>query len=233
VVEREGGKEGTGDHAAAAPPTSPLSFPSSPIPHPIFTADNAEVCLFVKDAPGGGAKDAKKRAAEAKLAAKAGVTKVLAVSKLKTKFEPHEAKRRLAGAYDLFLADARVLPMLAKALGKGFFRAKKQPVPVDLTSKDWAAPIERAVSSTYMFRGGGSCVNIKVGRTAQGADAVAANARAALAAALPHVAGGWAGVASVMLKLASSAALPVYQAGAGGKGEEGVGGAAAPAAVEA
>lgn len=225
-------KEGWEDGGRSRPPPlAPTALPPcSPIPHPIFTADNAEVCLFVKDAPGGGAAASKKRVADAKLAAKAGVTKVLAVSKLKTKFEPHEAKRRLAGAYDLFLADARVLPMLARALGKAFFRAKKQPVPVDLTSKDWAAPIQRAVASTYMFKGGGSCVNIKVGRTGQGADAVAANARAALEGALPHVAGGWSGVASVMLKLASSAALPVYQAGAV---KQGVEGGAAPAAVEA
>jgi len=39
------------------------------------------------------------------------------VSKLRTKYESHEAKRILAGAYDLFVADERVIPSLPKLLG--------------------------------------------------------------------------------------------------------------------
>lgn len=199
------------------PFTLPTPLPS-PIPHPIFTFDGAEVCLFVKDAPGGGAKAAKAKAADQKLAAAAGVSRVLALSKLRQKFEPHEAKRKLAAAYDLFLADARILRSLPKALGKAFFKSKKQPIPVDLSRKDWAGPVKDAVAATYLFRGGGSCVNIKVGRTSQTASQIADNVEAALAAALPHVAKAWAGVASLLLKLAASAALPVYQAGGGKEG---------------
>lgn len=183
------------------------------------------MCLFVKDAPGGGAKAAKAKAADQKLAAAAGVSRVLALSKLRQKFEPHEAKRKLAAAYDLFLADARILRSLPKALGKAFFKSKKQPIPVDLSRKDWAGPVKDAVTATYLFRGGGSCVNIKVGRTSQTAAQIADNVEAALAAALPHVAKAWAGVASLLLKLAASAALPVYQAGGGKEGVESDGGA--------
>ena len=218
--------------ALTPPPPFLPPFPS-PIPHPIYTFDGAEVCLFVKDAPGGGAKAAKAKAADQKLAAAAGVSRVLALSKLKTKFEPHEAKRKLAGAYDLFLADARVLRSLPRLLGKAFFKAKKQPIPVDLSRKDWAKPVADAVVATYLFRGGGSCLSIKVARTSMSASHVADNVLAALAAALPHVAKQWAGVASVMLKLAASAALPVYQTvDKKEEGGEGVG-AAAAVAVEA
>ena len=39
------------------------------------------------------------------------------MSKLRTKYESHEAKRILAGAYDLFVADERVIPSLPKLLG--------------------------------------------------------------------------------------------------------------------
>lgn len=47
----------------------------------------------------------------------AGISKVIGISKLKTKYESHEAKRQLAGSYDLFAADERVLPSLPKLLG--------------------------------------------------------------------------------------------------------------------
>ena len=42
---------------------------------------------------------------------------MVGLSKLRTKYESHEAKRILAGAYDLFVADERVIPSLPKLLG--------------------------------------------------------------------------------------------------------------------
>lgn len=137
------------------------------------------------------------------------------MSKLKSKYEPHEAKRALANAFDLFLADARVLPSLARLLGKAFFKAKKQPVPVDLRGRDWKTPVSDAVRATYFFRGGGSCVNVRVARSSFSPEQVAENVDAALRALVPKLSPGnsgrWAGVRSVLLKSASSAALPVYQ----------------------
>jgi len=206
----------------------PLFFPlllsfHRAIPHPIYRFDGAEVCLIVKDAPGGdggkqpkgGNKGAKAKARAQKLAEAAGVSKVIAVSKLKSKYEPHEAKRALANAFDLFLADARVVPSLARLLGKAFFRAKKQPVPVDLRGRDWETPVSEAVRATYFYRGGGSCVNIRVARSSFSAEQVAENVESALRALVPKLAPGnggrWGGVRSVLLKSASSAALPVYQ----------------------
>ena len=44
--------------------------------------------------------------------------KVIGISKLKAKYESHEAKRNLCSEYDLFLADNRVLPVLPKLLGE-------------------------------------------------------------------------------------------------------------------
>lgn len=178
----------------------------------------------------------------AKGGAGVGVSKIIGLAKLKQKYEPHEAKRALCRAFDLFLADSRVLPALPRALGKAFFTAKKQPIPVNLRGgpgRDWAAEVRRALDATYLHRGGGTCVNIRVGRTSQAAGEVGANAVAALAGALPHLVRGWSGVRSVLLKLAGSAALPVYQsaeaAAAEGEGEEGtaVDAAAAVPAVKA
>lgn len=47
----------------------------------------------------------------------AKVAKVIGLSKLKSKFESHEAKRNLCAQYDLFLADDRVIPLLPKLIG--------------------------------------------------------------------------------------------------------------------
>lgn len=46
-----------------------------------------------------------------------GVSKVIGLSKLRTKYEAPEAKRNLCSAYDVFLADDRILPSLPKAIG--------------------------------------------------------------------------------------------------------------------
>ena len=120
-----------------------------PLPHPLLSLDVAEVCLIVKDHQGEGHKDAKRKVAEME---KCGVAKVLGISKLRNNYKPHEAKRKLCDSYDLFLADARVLPLLPKLLGKTFFKKKRQPVPVDLTKKDWPSQVRKAAAATYARR---------------------------------------------------------------------------------
>jgi ribosome biogenesis protein UTP30 len=63
---------------------------------------------------GEGHKAAKKRVKDEQIAR---VAKVIGISKLRTKYEAHEAKRQLCSQYDLFLADARIIPSLPKLLG--------------------------------------------------------------------------------------------------------------------
>lgn len=64
---------------------------------------------------GEGQKAAKQRVKQQKLA---GISKVVGVSKLRTKYEAPEAKRQLCSSYDIFLADDRIIPTLPKLLGK-------------------------------------------------------------------------------------------------------------------
>ena len=120
------------------------------IPNPLLNPDKTEICLIVKDHQGEGHKEAKKKVADMEAC---GVAKVLGISKLRNNYKPHEAKRQLCDSYDLFCADARVLPILPKLLGKSFFKKKKQPVPVDLTKKDWAAQI-RGTRAIHQRHGG-------------------------------------------------------------------------------
>jgi hypothetical protein len=51
--------------------------------------------------------------------------------------------------------------MAAPPAGKKFFQKKKQPIPVDLTSKDWAGQVRKATEATYMFHTGGTSLSIR------------------------------------------------------------------------
>jgi hypothetical protein len=110
-----------------------------PLPHPLLSPEGADLCLFVKDHKGEGHKEAK--AMVNRFERKGGVAKVVGLSKLRSKYESHEAKRELCKLYDLFLADERILPSLPKLIGKSFFKKKKQPIPVDITVKDFPAQV--------------------------------------------------------------------------------------------
>ena len=180
-----------------------------PIPNPIHQFEGADVCLFVKDDKSGdGHKKAKKRLAL--LEGKCGITKIVGTSKLRTKYESYEAKRNLCNQYDLFLADDRILPSLPKLIGKQFFKRKKQPIPIKLSTKDWESQIQKVANSTFLFVSGGSCVSIKVARVSQNEKMIVENIETVLTLALQHIPKKWANVQALFLKTSDSVALPVY-----------------------
>lgn len=180
-----------------------------PIPHPLVTREGAEICLFVKDHDGSGQKEVKQRLE--KLEKNGGVSKVIGVKKLKTKYESFEAKRELSKAYGLFLADDRILNILPKLIGKSFFKKKKQPVPIDLSRKDWAAEIRKACECTFLFLSGGSCLSIKVAKSSFTAEEVVENVNVVMEAVVQYIPKQWKNIQGVFLKTADSVALPVYQ----------------------
>jgi ribosome biogenesis protein UTP30 len=141
------------------------------IPHPLFqladkdddsNGDSAmeepEICLIVKE--------------ESKLWCQemidrfpdhmGCVKKVLGLQSLRKKHASYEQRRELLSKYNFFMADDRILPMLSKALGKEFFKAKKLPIPISLTRKE-ALPfaIQKALSATYMSVSSGTCITIR------------------------------------------------------------------------
>jgi len=179
------------------------------IPHPLYTAEGAEVCLFVKDHKGEGHKQAKARLEQ--LLKSGHIAKIVGLSKLRTKYESHEAKRKLCNSYDIFLADDRVIPVLPKLLGKSFFKKKKQPVPVHLKAKDFPAAVKKAVEATYMTAPAGTCITVRVARSSFTQQQIADNIAAALPAIVAHIPKKWNNVAAVYLKTGGSASLPIYQ----------------------
>ncbi|CAM6087332.1 unnamed protein product [Calypogeia fissa] len=180
-----------------------------PLPHPLFPLDGTqEVCLFVNDLDRGiKAKDAKAKAIEEGIP----IAKVIGLSKLKTDYYPHEAKRKLCGSYDLFLADDRILQMLPKLLGKSFFKKKKHPIPVTLTRQQWKGQITAACNSTFLYVGGGSCSVIKVARVSQSKEEIRENILAVIKGAAELIPKKWKGVQAIYLKTLESVALPLYQ----------------------
>lgn len=181
-----------------------------PLPHPLYSEEGLELCLFVKDDKSGKGHKAAKKKLETQ-ADKAGVSKVVGTSKLRTKYESFESKRNLCRQYDLFIADDRILPSLPKLLGKSFFKKKKQPIPIDLTVKDWKTQIDKARQCTTLFLSGGSCLSIKVARNSHQVNEVLSNVLSVLEAIAEKVPKKWDNVQAVFLKSADSVALPVYQ----------------------
>jgi ribosome biogenesis protein UTP30 len=179
------------------------------VPHPLWTAEGAEVCLFVKDHKGEGHKAAKQRLA--KLLKNGGVAKVVGLSKLRAKYESHEAKRQLCSSYDLFLADERIIPSLPKLIGKSFFKRKKQPIPVDMRAADFPKQVQAALAATYMTPPQGTCVSVRVARSSMEQQQIVENAMAALRGVVRNVPKKWSNVQAVYIKSSESVSLPVYQ----------------------
>jgi ribosome biogenesis protein UTP30 len=141
-----------------------------------------------------------------------GISKVIGLSKLKTKYESHESKRQLCQSYDIFLADDRILPSLPKLLGKSFFKKKKQPVPVAVREGgDWGKEVRKALSGTFYFHTGGTSLNVKVARSGQGQGDIVENIMAAAEAVCDLVPKKWANVQGLFLKTAESVSLPIFQ----------------------
>jgi len=171
------------------------------MPHPYQSLDSAEVCLITKDP---------QREYKDKLAELGVRAKVIGISKLKKKHKEYEAKRRLMGAYEVFLADARVLPMLPPLLGKGFFVKRKLPVGVDLTKKDLKGELEKAVSGSLYRHAAGTCNSFQIGTTVQSASQLVDNAVAIVEQAVKRIPGQWTNVMSLSLRTTNSVALPFY-----------------------
>jgi ribosome biogenesis protein UTP30 len=100
---------------------------------------------------------------------------------------------------------------LPKLLGKSFFKKKKQPVPVKLTGKDWAAQVRKACEATYLYVTGSS-LSIRVARSSQEEKECVENVMAALETAVEKLPGKWKGIKALYMKTVDSVALPLWSA---------------------
>lgn len=136
------------------------------IPNPILQVaggddeglEEPDVCLIVKE----DSKDRVKQMIEEFQEHMGCVKKVLGLDSLRKKHSRFQQRRELLQKYDVFMADDRILPMLTSALGKDFVKAKKLPIPINITRKE-ALPfaIQNCLSATYMTVSRGTSIMVK------------------------------------------------------------------------
>ncbi|KAL7910478.1 ribosomal protein L1 [Trichoderma velutinum] len=164
------------------------------------------------------------------------VTRVIDVTKLKTKYSQYEAQRKLFSEHDVFLGDDRIINRLPKILGKTFYKSTlKRPIPVVLKPKarkvdgkktkpqkkegevnaasaaDIAKEIEKALSSALVSLSPTTNTAVRVGFSDWTAEQLAANVETVAAAIVDKwVPQQWRNVKSIYIKGPETAALPIW-----------------------
>ncbi|KAJ0015748.1 hypothetical protein NQD34_014038 [Periophthalmus magnuspinnatus] len=182
-----------------------------PLPHG-QRSDTDEVCLFTRDEPNM-TPDQTQRFYK-KLLEQRGVTcisEVIPFKTLKKEYKPYEAKRRLLGNFDLFLSDDRIRRLLPSHIGKHFYERKKEPLCVDLQSKNLARDIQRLVQGTTLkVTNKGSCCMARVAHSGMTADEVTENIEATVLTVMEKMRTKGPMIKIIHLKSQNSVALPIY-----------------------
>jgi len=165
--------------------------------------DDTEICLFSK-LPG---KQMKEKLKEIGVT---NVAKVISLAKLRKEYKSFEQKRTLCSQYEVFLCDDNIYHRLVKFLGKSFLSRKKEPTPVRLGKTNVKKQIDRAIGSTRIRFGQGSCSAVKVGHSGQTQEQLIENVIAAVSKIAKKVPRGWNNIQSIHLKTSESVALPLY-----------------------
>ena len=186
------------------------------IPHSIYNVskengndqlDEPEVCLIVKDESKQAVKDMIEQFPEHM----GFIKKVLGLESLRKKHAQFSQRRELLKKYSVFMADDRILPMLTASLGKDFFKAKKHPIPVDITRKtSLPLVIKKALSSTFLHLSEGNCVTVRAGYTHMSSDQLVSNIVAILENGVPKIPRKWANIRAMAVKTPTSTSLPFY-----------------------
>ncbi|KAL8811391.1 MAG: hypothetical protein Q9223_001785 [Gallowayella weberi] len=167
------------------------------------------------------------------------ITKVLGISKLKARYQPFESRRKLLNEHDVFLADARVITLLPKILGKVFYQSPKKPVPVNLEAikqKDTAgkrvAPkntdekarsigsplqvakeIEKTINCALVHLSPSNNTAVRIGRSSFTAQQIADNVASVVAGLVEKfIPQGWRNIRAVHIKGPNTMALPIWLA---------------------
>lgn len=195
----------------------------SPIPHTLLDPERGiSVCIFVKDP---------QSKFEEVLAAHPvpGFDRVIGYKQLRKEFRDFKKRRELLASHDAFVCDDRILPMLPKLVGKTFFRARQNPVPVRLskvpvgenatgsvakeraTARALRAALEPARDATWIrFLGQGTTFSVRAAHPYHKPKQVADNVRSVISHTASVVPGGWGNVQAVFLKSTSSEPLQLH-----------------------
>jgi ribosome biogenesis protein UTP30 len=206
------------------------------LPHPLNTSPTAKICLIVAD-PQRLYKDiVASPAFPAALSAR--ITKVVGISKIKSKWSQYEAQRKLLAEHDIFLADDRIITSLPKLLGKTFYKSTaKRPIPISIQApapktdgkrikkakgeesrggaepKAIAAEIEKAVQSALVHLSPSTCTSVRIGYASMEPAALAENIVCVSNTMIEKfVPKKWHNVRSIHIKGPETMALPIWLA---------------------
>lgn len=139
------------------------------------------------------------------------ITEIIPYKVLKTEYKPFEAKRRLLGNFDMFLSDERIRRLLPSHLGKHFYQTKKEPLCVNLQSKNVARDVERLVQGTSLkVTKKGCCCMARIGHSGMTADEVTENVEAAVKTVMEKIRLEGSVIKVIHIKSEESVALPIY-----------------------
>ncbi|XP_077057258.1 ribosomal L1 domain-containing protein 1 [Siphateles boraxobius] len=182
-----------------------------PLPHGL-RKETGDVCLFTRDEPNMTSEQTERF--YKKLLTERGfknVIEVIPFKVLRTEYKPFEAKRRLLGNFDLFLADARIRRRLPSHIGKHFYERKKAPLSVDLESKNLARHMELLIQGTTLcVSNKGSCCMARVAHSNMTADEIVENVTMAVSTISTKLATTGRNIKIIHLKSQNSVALPIY-----------------------
>ncbi|KAM4623416.1 ribosomal L1 domain-containing protein 1 isoform 2-T2 [Polymixia lowei] len=182
-----------------------------PLPHG-QRSDTDEVCLFTRDEPNM-TSDQTQRFYKRLLEEKGvqNVTEIIPYKVLKTEYKSYEAKRRLAGNFDLFLSDDRVRRLLPTHIGRHFYDRKREPLPVNLQSKYLANDIKSLIQGTKMkITNRGGCCMARIAHSGMTADEITENIEAAVKTVVAKLRTKGPVMKIIHLKSQASVALPIY-----------------------
>ncbi|XP_071398906.1 ribosomal L1 domain-containing protein 1 [Centroberyx affinis] len=182
-----------------------------PLPHG-QRPDTEEVCLFTRDEPRM-TSDQTQRFYKKLLEEKGvrNITEIIPYKVLRTEYKPYEAKRRLLGNFDMFLSDDRIRRLLPSHLGKHFYERKKEPLSVNLQSKQLARDIQRVIQGTVVkVSNKGCCCMARVAHSGMTADEVTENIEAAVKTVAAKLRTEGPVMKLIHLKSQTSVALPIY-----------------------
>ena len=109
-----------------------LTSAASPVPHSLQASSTGSICLITAD-PQRLYKDAIAHPSFPNPQLRGRITRVIEISKLRTKYKSFESRRQLLAEHDVFLADSRIIIYLPGVLGKAFYKGgTKRPVPIEI-----------------------------------------------------------------------------------------------------
>ena len=193
------------------------------IPNTIFNPTGQEehnICLFCRseDKEGivsflaSGKNGADGKVIDGLFCSKENTESVLSINDVKKLYKEFKDLKKLSVKFTHFVCDARITSQLYNLLGKSFGSRNNYPIPMDFKQiSKLPLSVQKVVQeSTYLHLRGRN-IQIRFGNANMTSKKLVENIAFGLNFAIEgKIPGGWPSVHSIGIKLADSAALPVY-----------------------